>query len=808
VRLYHLGSESLWYDETVSVYLATQPLPNLIAHTARDIHPPAYYLLLHAWRLLANPTVAFGLEYLYAWPSLCLAMMVMALTYVLARRFFGKRVARWALAIALLHPFQVWFAQEVRMYALGAFCLMLSLWAVSPLLLVPPSARLSPVSLPRRMFALYLFAALLGLYTLYYFLFWLVILNLAVLLQQWRNWRGLRTWFLLQFLLLLGWLPWLPTFLHQAATPPVPAWRVPWQNATEMARAASEGLAALFVGHTPALSLKWPWTMGALAAGVAFFVYTKSVPRRTRIMWLLLAFGPLAMLLGVSLIGPPIYHVRYVATYAPIFVLLLGALLAHMQRGHALFTLLLVTAVGVLSLDQLWSNPRFAADDHRAAVATLARQWRPGDAILVNAGWVYTALSVYWPTELPTPTSTRPPPLAATQRLTEVTSIPRSVTTTLPVLFRTGSIDGPSSLGWGLPESDFFSISASATTASLEQLAASHARVWHYRLYDTVNDPNAYIRTWLNDHTTLEFSQSFPGEGYLLLEGYHTPNTITPAETTRTDLDYADAALRLATVAHAPALPAGEMLYVHLTWQASEPSTLATTPAVSLRLQDASGNLLLQNDTPVTANPAGSSTQAVALPIPASMIPGDYTVSLVLYAPETLAPYTATTSDGSQMPVPAPLGQVAIGLPTTIPHTQPPFATFDYIDLLQVELPTTPLAAGASFNSNWTWRPHASDYRDHYSAHLQLIDAEQQTVAAWDFVPGGEHYPSSIWPPAYPITHRVSNELPPTLRPGTYKLLLSLTRTSDGHPIAARQPWRLLPQPAVKVGQLEIGLSE
>jgi hypothetical protein len=190
------------------------------------------------------------------------------------------------------------------------------------------------------------------------------------------------------------------------------------------------------------------------------------------------------------------------------------------------------------------------------------------------------------------------------------------------------------------------------------------------------------------------------------------------------------------------------------------------------------------------------------------MIPGDYTVSLVLYAPETLVPYTATASDGRQTPVPTPLGQVAIGLPTTIPHTQPPLATFDYIDLLQVELPATPLAAGTSFDSNWTWRPRAGDYRDHYSAHLQLVDAGQQAVATWDFALGGEQYPSSIWPSAYPTTHRVSNELPPALRPGTYQVLLSLTRTSDGHPIAARQPWRLLPQSAVELGQLKIGLSE
>src|SRR6185436_17648934 len=56
LRLYRLGADSLWYDETVSAFLATQSIPDLIAHTARDIHPPAYYLLLHLWSLVAGQT--------------------------------------------------------------------------------------------------------------------------------------------------------------------------------------------------------------------------------------------------------------------------------------------------------------------------------------------------------------------------------------------------------------------------------------------------------------------------------------------------------------------------------------------------------------------------------------------------------------------------------------------------------------------------------------------------------------------------------------------------------------------------------
>ena len=52
LRLYRLGADSLWYDETVSTFLAGSRLPDLLRHTAGDIHPPGYYILLRGWLVL------------------------------------------------------------------------------------------------------------------------------------------------------------------------------------------------------------------------------------------------------------------------------------------------------------------------------------------------------------------------------------------------------------------------------------------------------------------------------------------------------------------------------------------------------------------------------------------------------------------------------------------------------------------------------------------------------------------------------------------------------------------------------------
>ena len=177
LRLYHLGGESLWYDETVSVFLARQSIPELIAHTARDIHPPGYYLLLHLWGWLTQPTLTTGLEFLYAWPSLFWGVLLLPLLFALGRRLFTPRVALIALWLTAVNPYHIWYSQEVRMYTLGAGLGLLCLWGASGRWQVEGGRWQFAI---RNSLFLYTLAAAAGLYTLYYFAFLLIALNILV----------------------------------------------------------------------------------------------------------------------------------------------------------------------------------------------------------------------------------------------------------------------------------------------------------------------------------------------------------------------------------------------------------------------------------------------------------------------------------------------------------------------------------------------------------------------------------------------------------------------------------------------------
>ena len=125
-RLPALTSKPLWYDEAFAVLLAAKGPAALLESTltvqdgvAADVHPPGYYVLLWAWgRLLGtSPWSARLLSVLFG-------LGTVAIGYRLARDSLGGWTARlvgWMLALA---PFQVHYAQEVRMYGLLALELL------------------------------------------------------------------------------------------------------------------------------------------------------------------------------------------------------------------------------------------------------------------------------------------------------------------------------------------------------------------------------------------------------------------------------------------------------------------------------------------------------------------------------------------------------------------------------------------------------------------------------------------------------------------------------------------------------------
>ena len=800
LRLFRLGAESLWYDETVSAFLSRLAPGALIAHTAGDIHPPGYYLLLHGWRLAARPTLNTGLEFGLAWPSVLWGMLIVVLVAAIGRKLFDARIGVLALWFASINPFHIWYSQEVRMYTQGAALALLCLWFL-----------LRWRDDPRRLAPLlgYVLAAAAGLYTLYYFAFALVALAVIALIalarMPMRRGAFLR-WLGAQMGVLLLYAPWLPILWRQATDPPVPPWRPPWSSLHEVVLPIIESLAALVTGQSPPLDRLWPWAVVALLLALMAVLLPAQRAARDRVRGavalLLYVTVPLALLLLATLLGTPLYHVRYGFVYAPAFAVLAAVAVDELLRRRVWLgvgTGVALLLIGLAGDAAFWTNPRYRADDHRGAVAALARQWRPGDVILVNAGWAYTALDTYWPQQPADAQESVPPPIARRMRLTDYADLPaagelpaENGETGVTVL-TTGSVDGPPSLGWGDPDSDFYAMSRAATIAALETVSAHHPRLWHYRIYDTVSDPAGVIRAWLDEHAAQLADVAYPGRDFLRTQLFATDAPLPdPATQAQDDVAVGDT---LTLAAHTPltTVSAGRPLYTTLLWQTGAGAPPFPDLRMSLRLYGPDGTLFAQADAP----PQPPSTfwpiaamvrQPLAVDVPAALPPGDYTVELVVYDGATGVPLTVTppeqTVDGQRIR----LGTVHVAplpeeLAAAFDHA-PRAARFDYIDLLSATPADVTVAPGGAWDAMLVWRPRPSDYRDTYDAILELR-RDDDVVATWRAPAGGAH-PSGDWTPDVPVLERRRLTLPADVPPGAYILTLRLVRAADDLPIPAR----------------------
>jgi uncharacterized membrane protein len=117
------SNQSFWLDEGASIMAARVPLAQFFEYLKADFHPPLYYLFLKLWLPIAGNT-----EWLIRLPDILIGTACIFLLYLLGQNIFGKN-SKLPLLMALflaLNPFHIYYTQELRMYNLSAFFVLLS----------------------------------------------------------------------------------------------------------------------------------------------------------------------------------------------------------------------------------------------------------------------------------------------------------------------------------------------------------------------------------------------------------------------------------------------------------------------------------------------------------------------------------------------------------------------------------------------------------------------------------------------------------------------------------------------------------
>ncbi|NLV43641.1 MAG: glycosyltransferase family 39 protein [Candidatus Hydrogenedentes bacterium] len=135
VRLYRLDEESLWLDENITWDKIESPgLQDYISQlrTRDTTFVPAYYAILYYFGKVSNHNVTAARAL-----SVGFGMLTVLLVYLIARRAFGPSAGIAALLMAAFSNTHVYYAQEIRVYALYSTAALLSIWTLENALRQP-----------------------------------------------------------------------------------------------------------------------------------------------------------------------------------------------------------------------------------------------------------------------------------------------------------------------------------------------------------------------------------------------------------------------------------------------------------------------------------------------------------------------------------------------------------------------------------------------------------------------------------------------------------------------------------------------
>lgn len=372
IRLLGIASRPIWYDEAFSILFAEKgPIAMLHgtvgatgAESAEE-HPLGYYVILWLWMNIFGGSIG-SVRML----SIFIGIGIVYLTYRISLELFDAKTAETSMLITALMPFQVHYAQEIRMYAFLAMWLLLAVY----------SYLRGSRSGEWRWWLVFGFSSALAQYTHNLAAFFLIPLAVTPLIQ--RDWRTFRFVLLSGLFAILLYSPWLIQLPSQLAKVDQSYW---------VSRPDISSLLTLLLVFTTNTPLPDVWILPALT--IAFLIVVIGLIQTTRVksgneksdgLWILfLTFAPPLMLFIFSQ-WIPVYIERALLPSGAFFCLWLAWILRNAdlpRAGRSLMTVMLAVAFG-LGIHQHITYRGFPYGPFREMTAYLKENTKPRDKII------------------------------------------------------------------------------------------------------------------------------------------------------------------------------------------------------------------------------------------------------------------------------------------------------------------------------------------------------------------------------------------------------------------------------------------
>jgi mannosyltransferase len=363
VRIPGLG-QSLFGDELFTYDTAAVGSLSDLFHAIRttEVSPPVFFVVVWLARRVSDAQVWLRL------PSLACGVALVPLVFVVGRRLVSPPAALVGAALTAVSPFLVWYSDEARGYALLAFLVLASTWALL--------AALDRGGLWRwALVAALVAAALLTHYTAAF------VVGAQALWALWarrERWRALVAAYAAGAVAVVAWLPFAPgdngaiAFLVKLNPDTV---------VREWLRAAA-GQPYVKVGSLPGTVGLVALGLAAVAAvgGAAALVRSGRVDRRLGLVAFLAFATPVGLIL-YSLFKPNIYVGRNLIASLPYLYLLVGALLVALPRGLAVAGVALALVGLGIGLVKSF-EPAYSRPDWKGVAAYLELRVRNDDRVV------------------------------------------------------------------------------------------------------------------------------------------------------------------------------------------------------------------------------------------------------------------------------------------------------------------------------------------------------------------------------------------------------------------------------------------
>jgi len=208
LRLYGLKIQSLWNDEFFSLWISS--FNNLkdvfIKGIIPDTQPPAYQVILFiVIRLFGNSESALRM------PSAISGILAVWGTFLVGKQLYSEKEGVLGAAIMAVSWTPVYYSQEARSGMLMVFSTVFAVYFWLKILACLHEEKKIPIKLT---FA-YFFFAVLSCYVHYFALAFIALQALLSLVFFFGNRAKVKTILFLYLIIVITYLPWLPSFIHQ-----------------------------------------------------------------------------------------------------------------------------------------------------------------------------------------------------------------------------------------------------------------------------------------------------------------------------------------------------------------------------------------------------------------------------------------------------------------------------------------------------------------------------------------------------------------------------------------------------------------